>query len=88
MGSELRGSRTCHAPKYQHGDPVPEKELASGLMRREQYLADPSRVQTRGGFSLLDLKRYVDGRGYQGIGFGQLQFQDLVKHAHLSIEPE
>jgi predicted double-glycine peptidase len=63
---------------YQHGDPVSEREVAKGLIHREDYLADPELVQTRGGFSLLDLKRYVDQRGYEGAGYGGLEFKDLV----------
>ncbi len=37
------------------------------------------------GFSLLDLKRYVDERGYQGIGYGNLEFQDLVDMAPIMV---
>jgi uncharacterized protein len=70
---------------YQHGDPVPEREIARGLIRRTEYLADPSRVQKGGGFSLLDLQRYVDGRGYEGVGYGRLAFQDLITFAPLIV---
>jgi predicted double-glycine peptidase len=63
---------------YQHGDPVPEREIARGLIRRKEYLADPSRVQKAGGFSLLDLQRYVDRRGYEGVGYGRLALPDLI----------
>jgi predicted double-glycine peptidase len=70
---------------YQHGDPVPEKEIAKGLIHRQEYLADPSRVQKGGGFSLLDLQRYVDQRGYEGIGYGQLSLQDLIEFAPLIV---
>lgn len=66
---------------YQHGDPVPEQEIAKGLMRRGEYLANPSRVQRGGGFSLLDLQRYVDRRGYAGVGYGRLALQDLIAFA-------
>jgi uncharacterized protein len=70
---------------YQHGDPVPEKEIAKGLIHRQEYLADPTRVQKGGGFSLLDLQRYVDQRGYEGIGYGQLTFQNLIEFAPLIV---
>jgi predicted double-glycine peptidase len=70
---------------YQHGDPVPEQEVAKGMMRREEYLADPSRVQRGGGFSLLDLQRYVDWRGYEGVGYGQLTFKDLIELAPIIV---
>jgi predicted double-glycine peptidase len=70
---------------YQHGDPVPEREITEGMIRREEYLAEPSRVQKLGGFSLLDLKGYVDRRGYEGVGYGQLTFKDLIDFAPLIV---
>src|SRR5918992_3995986 len=57
---------------YQHGDPVSEREIARGLIQREEYLEEPLLVRARQGFSLLDLKRYVDQRGYLGMGYGEL----------------
>jgi uncharacterized protein len=66
---------------YQHGDPVSEQEIALALIQREEYLAMPELVRMRHGFSLLDLKRYVDARGYEGTGFGRLGFDDLVAMA-------
>ncbi len=71
--------------KYQHGENVTEKEVALGLMKREEYIANPQRVQIQQGFSLLDLKRYVDARGYVGNGFGKLQMKDLVARAPLIV---
>jgi uncharacterized protein len=70
---------------YQHGDPVPEREIAAGLIQREEYLADPSRVQAQQGFSLLDLKRYVDRRGYEGVAYGGLRLQDLIERAPIIV---
>jgi predicted double-glycine peptidase len=58
---------------YQHGDRVTEKAVAEGMLRR----TDPLRVRVRGGFSLLDLKRYVETRGYTGIGYSTLTIDDL-----------
>jgi uncharacterized protein len=66
---------------FQYGDPVPEREITRGLIQREEYLAEPRLVQVRQGFSLLDLKRYVDGRGYEGIGYGEMTLDDLVEYA-------
>jgi predicted double-glycine peptidase len=63
---------------HQLGDPVSEREIAIGLMHRDEYLADPTLVVRRWGFSLLDLKRYVVRRGYAGIGYGQLALDVLV----------
>ena len=34
-------------------------------------------MRIRQGFSLLDLKRFVDNRGYQGVGYGNLELKDL-----------
>jgi predicted double-glycine peptidase len=70
---------------YQHGDPVSEREIARALMQRREYLADPSRVRMQQGFSLLDLKRYVDKRGYEGIGYGRLTLQDLIHRAPVLV---
>jgi predicted double-glycine peptidase len=70
---------------YQHGDGVAEREIARGLMQRREYLADPSRVKMQQGFSLLDLKRYVDQRGYEGIGYGRLTLQDLIEQAPILV---
>jgi hypothetical protein len=70
---------------YQHGDPVSEREIAKGLIQREEYLENPILVRARHGFSLLDLKRYVEQRGYQGIGYGQLALEDLVERAPIMV---
>ena len=51
--------------RYEFGEPVTEKEIARGLMRRSEYVAHPELLQIREGFSLLDLKRYVNGYGVQ-----------------------
>ena len=42
-------------------EPVTEKDIARGLMRRSEYVEHPELLQIREGFSLLDLKRYVNG---------------------------
>lgn len=70
---------------YQHDDPVPEREIAMTLMQRHEYLKHPVLVQIRQGFSLLDLKRYVDNRGYEGIGYGKLTVQDLIQYAPIMV---
>ena len=70
---------------YQHGDPVSEKDIAIGMMGREEYVNNPALVNYRQGFSLLDLKRFVDQRGYNGVGLGQLDFDDLVDHAPIIV---
>jgi predicted double-glycine peptidase len=70
---------------FQHGDFVTEKEVAQGLIRRKEYLENPEIVRIRQGFSLLDLKRYVEGRGFRGIGFGKLGLKDLATLAPIIV---
>ncbi|WP_238985406.1 C39 family peptidase [Nitrosococcus halophilus] len=70
---------------YQHGDSVAEKEVAKALMTRKEYLKNPAIVQIREGFSLLDLKRFVDSRGYKGIGYGKLALEDLIERAPILV---
>lgn len=63
---------------YQFGETVSEREVATALMHREEYVETPELVNARHGFSLLDLKRVVDERGYEGVGYGQLDLDDLL----------
>jgi predicted double-glycine peptidase len=70
---------------YQHGDMIPERRVALGLMRRDAYVANPDLVRFRHGFSLLDLKRYVDERGYEGVGFGKLTLEDAIENAPIML---
>jgi len=71
--------------RYQHGVPVTERSVALGLIDREEYLANPDLVKIRQGFSLLDLKRFVDDLGYHGIGLGHLTLEDLFSRAPLIV---
>lgn len=59
---------------YTFGDPVSEQAVAQGMLRH----TEPLRVRYRGGFSLLDMKRYVEERGYRATGFRDLAFDDLL----------
>jgi predicted double-glycine peptidase len=59
---------------YSLGDPVSEQTVAQGMLRH----TEPLRVRYRGGFSMLDMKRYAEERGYQATGFRGLSFDDLV----------
>ena len=70
---------------YQHGDSVTEREIATSLMSRAEYLENPMLVRLRQGFSLLDLKRFTDGRGYKGVGLGRLSFDHLVTRAPMIV---
>ena len=58
---------------YTFNDPVTEREAASGLLRQ----TEPLKVRHRGGFSMLDMKRYAAERGYRGIGFRDMEFEDI-----------
>lgn len=70
---------------FQHGDLVSEREVALGLIGREDYLSNPDLVRWRHGFSFLDLKRFVDARGYDGVGLGLLSFDDLLDRAPIIV---
>ncbi len=70
---------------FQHGDPVSEREIAARLMSRTEYLENPMLVRFRQGFSLLDLKRFVDARGYNGVGLGRLTVEHLIARAPIIV---
>ena len=59
---------------FSHNDPVSEKVVAQGMLRS----TDPIKVKVRGGFSLLDMKRFVETRGLKGVGYKGLSFKDLL----------
>ena len=71
------------------GEPVTEKVIANALMGRAEYVAHPQLVQLHEGFSLLDLKRYVqtyrNGSLYKGEGLGQLELNDLIERAPVLV---
>jgi predicted double-glycine peptidase len=71
--------------RYQYGIPVTERSVALGLIKREEYIANPELVRIRQGFSLLDLKRFVDGLGYEGIGLGQMTLPDIFERAPVIV---
>lgn len=70
---------------YQHGDPSSEEEVARGMILRPEYLANPEIVRLRQGFSFLDMKRYVEARGYEGVGLGNLEIEDLDELAPIIV---
>jgi predicted double-glycine peptidase len=71
--------------RYEWADPVTEKEVANGLMGRREYIKHPELVQIQEGFSLLDLKRYVQAHGFKGEGLGQLDLNDLIENAPIMV---
>jgi predicted double-glycine peptidase len=60
---------------YQYGDPVPEKKIVQAMLKR----TDPLRVKFRGGFSLLDLKRFAESRGYSADGYTEVSLENLIE---------
>ena len=70
---------------YQHDDAITERDVAIGLMNRAEYIENPMIVRIREGFSLLDLKRFADARGYKGIGYGNLSLENLVEKAPIMV---
>ena len=56
-------------------DPTSEAAVIVWLLQR----LDPVRVQSRGGFSLLDLKRFAEARGYKAEGYAGLALADLIE---------
>ena len=70
---------------YQYGDLVSEREIAKALINRKEYLENPDLIKVREGFSLLDLKRFVDARSYEGIGYGKMTMEDLIEQAPIMV---
>ncbi len=68
---------------YHHADPTPESAIIVAILRR----TDPVRVRARGGFSLLDLKRFVEARGYEAKGYGGLGLTGLMRFGMPAIVP-
>ena len=62
---------------FQHGDPVPEREIARAMLAA----TDSDLVRRRLGFSLLDLKRFLRTRGYVGEGYAEVGLADLGRLA-------
>jgi uncharacterized protein len=59
---------------FSQSDPVSEKVVAQGMLRS----TDPIKVKVRGGFSLLDMKRFVETRGFKGAAYKGLNMEDLL----------
>ncbi len=71
--------------RFQHSVPVTERSVATGLINRNEYLSNPDIVRQRQGFSLLDMKRFVDSIGFQGVGLGKLKLEDLIEYAPVIV---
>lgn len=59
---------------YSLNDPVSERQVAQGMLRA----TEPLRVKVRGGFSLLDLKRFAESRGFPAEGYRDLSIEELL----------
>jgi predicted double-glycine peptidase len=68
---------------HQFGLSISEYAVAAMILRE----SDPARVRARGGFSLLDLKRFVELVGLRGMGYGEMSFADLARTAEPAIVP-
>ena len=55
-------------------DPYSEATIAVSILEN----TDPELVRARGGFSLLDLKRFAEAVGYTARGYGELTLNDLA----------
>lgn len=58
---------------YELRQPVTERQVALGFLGH----TDESRVRTRGGFSLLDMKRYLADLGMAAEGYGSMSLDEL-----------
>lgn len=68
---------------HYYGDKVSEALIIMSMLKR----TDPQKVRARGGFSLLDLKRFVESRGYRGEGYSGLTLEELAQTGVPSIVP-
>jgi len=59
---------------YDFKDNTPESAVVVWILHR----TDPVKVRALGGFSLLDLKRFVQARGYRAEGFSEMPLEELA----------
>lgn len=71
--------------RFQHGEGVTERDVAMALIDRPEYYANPDLVRSRQGFSFLDMRRYLERLGYDGVGLGRMRFRDLLERAPLIV---
>ena len=67
---------------YYFGDPATEQEVVLGIAQR----ADVEKVVKRRAFSLLDMKRFAQSRGYKAVGY-EMDFDFLVELQQPVIVP-
>jgi predicted double-glycine peptidase len=59
---------------HHYGDKTSEAVIITSILKA----SDPAKIRGRGGFSLLDLKRFVESRGYKGSAFTNLNLNELT----------
>ena len=60
---------------YDLGVPLSEREAAIGML----HFTTVARVRAQLGFSLLDLKRFAESRGFSADGYGNMTLHDLAE---------
>jgi predicted double-glycine peptidase len=66
---------------YDKGFPITEPQVARGMLRQ----TDPLKVKYRGGFSLLDMKRFAAQIGFESDGYSGMTLADLTARAPMII---
>lgn len=59
---------------HHYGTPYSEATIAVSILAN----TDPNRVRERGGFSLLDLRRFAEAVGYTANGYANMTLEDLA----------
>jgi len=67
-------------------EPIKETEVIEGLLESAKKRGTIESVIRRRGFTLLDLKRYAEDKGYETTAF-KLEFDDLAKLGEPAIVP-
>lgn len=68
---------------YEFKDNTPETAIVVWILHR----VDPVKVRARGGFSLLDLKRFAQARGYHAEGYAGMSLEELASQKTSVIVP-
>ncbi|HTH52814.1 MAG TPA: cysteine peptidase family C39 domain-containing protein [Edaphobacter sp.] len=68
---------------YDFKDNTPETAIVVWILHR----VDPVKVRARGGFSLLDLKRFAQARGYHAEGYTGMSIEELAQQKSSVIVP-
>ena len=68
---------------YYNDRPFSEMAITLSILKN----SDPALVKKRGGFSLFDLKRFVNAVGLEGLGYGEMTLDDLETFGIPAILP-